>query len=81
LYRNQFWMRESSALVNPTADLKIGRWVDNARKGVELAKLGLAAPDIAKFEVKGALIDPYGHEVVPAEKIRRHYQIHHYGFS
>jgi hypothetical protein len=77
----KFWIRESSSLMTPTEDLAVGRWVDNARKGVELAKLGLMAPEITKFEVKGALIDPYGHEVVPADKIRRHYQIHHYGFS
>jgi hypothetical protein len=75
------WIRESLSLIAPTADLSVGRWADNARKGIELAKLGLMAPEITKFEVKGALIDPYGHEAVPAEKIRRHYQIHHYGFS
>jgi hypothetical protein len=77
----KIWIREASFLANPTADLDIDRWADNARKGVELAKLGLMAPEITKFEIKGALIDPYGHEVVPADKIRRHHQIHHYGFS
>jgi hypothetical protein len=77
----KIWIREASFLANPTADLNIDRWVENARKGVELARFGLMAPEITKFEVKGALIDPYGHEVVPADKIRRHYQIHHYGFS
>ena len=75
------WIRESSSLENPTADLKVERWLENAAKGVELAKLGLAAPQVTKFEVKGALIDPYGHEVVPSDKIRRHWQIYHYGFS
>jgi len=77
----KIWIRESLSLTAPSADLNVGRWVDNASKGIELAKLGLMAPEITKFEVKGALIDPYGHEVVPAEKIRRHFQIHHYGFS
>jgi hypothetical protein len=77
----KLWIRESSFLSNPTEDLKIARWVDNARNGVELAKLGLMAPEITQFEVKGALLDPYGHEVVPADKIRRHWQLHHYGFS
>jgi hypothetical protein len=77
----KIWIREASFLANPAADLDIDRWAENARKGVELAKLGLMAPEITKFEIKGALIDPYGHEVVPADKIRRHYQIHHYGFS
>ena len=77
----KFWIRESLSLVRPTEDLAVVRWADNAHKGIELARLGLMAPEITKFEVKGALIDPFGHEVVPAEKIRRHYQIHHYGFS
>jgi hypothetical protein len=78
----KIWIREAASfLANPIADLNIDRWVDNARRGVDLAKFGLIAPEITKFEIKGALIDPYGHEVVPADKIRRHYQIHHYGFS
>jgi hypothetical protein len=77
----KIWIRESSSLATPSADLAVERWVENARRGVELAKIGLMAPEIAKFEIKGALIDPYGHEVVPADKIRRHYQLHHYGFS
>jgi hypothetical protein len=77
----KFWIRASSFLMMPTEDLAVARWAENARKGVELAKMGLIAPEITKFEVKGALIDQYGHEVVPADKTRRHYQIHHYGFS
>ena len=77
----KIWIREASFLASPIADLNIDRWADNARKGIELAKFGLMAPEITKFEIMGALIDPYGHEVVPADKIRRHYQIHHYGFS
>jgi hypothetical protein len=77
----KLWIRESLALVDPIADLSVSRWVESARKGVELARLGLMAPEIAKFEVKGALIDPFGHEVVPVGKIRRHYQLYHYGFS
>jgi hypothetical protein len=77
----KLWIRESLSLIAPTEDLAVARWTANARKGIELARLGLMAPEITKFEVKGALIDPYGHEVVPADKIRRHYQIHHYGFS
>ena len=77
----KIWICESPSLVSPTADLSVKRWAEHARDGIELARMGLMAPETAKFEVKGALIDPYGHEVVPAEKIRRHYQIHHYGFS
>src|SRR5262245_53768595 len=77
----KIWIRESSLLIDGRADLNIDRWTDNARNGVELARFGLMAPEISKFEVKGALIDPHGHEVVPVGKIRRHFQIHHYGFS
>lgn len=78
----KIWIQEiPSLLINPTADLDVGRWVLEARNGVELARWGLAAPPVTKFEVKGALIDPYGNEVVPLRKLRRHYDIHHFGFS
>lgn len=78
----KIWIREiPSLLVDPTADLDVERWVLEARRGVELARWGLAAPPVTQFEVKGALIDPYGNEVVPLRKLRRHYDIHHYGFS
>jgi hypothetical protein len=36
---------------------------------------------VREFEIKGALIDPAGHEVIPEHKIRRHYHIHDFGFS
>jgi hypothetical protein len=36
------------ALTDPTADLDIERWMENARRGVHLAKLGLMAPEITK---------------------------------
>lgn len=77
----KLWIRESASLTTLGADLNVRRWSENASKGIELATFGLRAPEITKFEIKGALIDPYGHEVVPADKIRRHYQLHHYGFS
>jgi len=78
----KIWIQEiPSLLIDPTADLNVERWVFEARNGVELARWGLAAPLVTKFEVKGALIDPYGNEVVPLRKVRRHYEIHHYGFS
>jgi hypothetical protein len=78
----KLWIREiPSLLVNPNADLDIERWVLEARRGVELARWGLSAPVSTLFEVKGALIDPYGNEVVPSRKVRRHFDIHHYGFS
>ncbi len=68
-------------LANPPRDLEIDRWVSEAANGVQLAHWGLAAPLVSWFEVKGALVDPYGNEVVPYRKIRRHYEIFHYGFS
>jgi len=78
----KIWIQEMpSLLMEPTWDLNVDRWVLEARNGVELARWGLSAPLATKFEVKGALIDPYGNEVVPSRKIRRHYDIHHYGFS
>ena len=77
----KIWIRESSALLNPTADLAVERWALAAQSGVELAKLGVMAPEAIKFEIKGALLDPHGHEVIPASKISRHWQIHHYGYS
>jgi hypothetical protein len=76
------WIQEiPSLLKDPTTDLNVERWVLESQKGVELARWGLAAPPVTKFEVKGALIDPYGNEVVPIRKVRRHYDIYHYGFS
>jgi len=79
---SKIWIQEiPSILINPPIDLEVERWVVEAQQGVELARWGLAAPVVTRFEVKGALIDPYGNEVVPLRKLRRHYDIHHYGFS
>lgn len=76
------WIAElPSLLLNPTRDLAVPRWVGEGERGVELARWGLCAPAVSKFEVKGALIDPYGNEVVPSRKVRRHFDLHHYGFS
>lgn len=78
----KIWIAEiPSLLLNPTTDLAVTRWVGEAERGVELARWGLCAPAVSKFEVKGALMDPYGNEVVPSGKVRRHFDIHHYGFS
>ena len=78
----KIWIQEiPSLLMKPTTDLDVERWVVEARNGVELARWGLSAPPATKFEIKGALMDPYGNEVVPIRKVRRHYDIHHYGFS
>src|SRR6202007_1453764 len=66
----KIWIQEiPSLLSDATADLNVERWVREARNGVELAMLGLTAPRLTKFEVKGALIDPYGNEVVPLRKL------------
>lgn len=78
----KFWIQETpSLLVNPTADLRVEPWRSEAARGVELARWGLSTPEVTRFNIKGALIDPYGNEVVPSRKIARHYDIHHYGFS
>ncbi len=66
---------------SPSCDLAVVRWAEAAENHVELAQWGICAPAVEKFEVKGALIDPFGNEVVPARKIGRHYDIHNYGFS
>lgn len=78
----KIWVRESLALLTESAaDLAVERWIEEANRGVELARLGLVAPQQTKFELKGALLDAYGNEVVPARKIRRHLDIHNFGFS
>lgn len=78
----KFWIQElPSLLVNPTNDLNVQRWQTEAQLGVQLARWGLSAPEVTKFEIKGALLDPHGNEVVPSPKIGRHRDIHHYGFS
>lgn len=78
----KFWIQEiPSLLVSPTVDLMVEPWRTEALRGVQLARWGLSAPEVSKFEVKGALIDPHGNEVVPCRKITRHFDIHHYGFS
>ena len=77
----KLWIRESLNLTDAPPDLAIERWIEEANQGTELARFGLQAPDTTKFEIKGALLDPYGNEVVPGRKIRRHMHIHHYGFS
>jgi len=78
----KLWIQEiPSWLAQPTEDLNVERWLDAARRGVDLARWGVCAMPVVKFQVKGALLDPSGNEVVPLRKIRRHYDIHHYGFS
>jgi hypothetical protein len=78
----KFWIQEiPSLLVCPTEDLHVQPWLAEAKRGVQLAQWGVCAPEVTRFDVKGALLDSYGNEVVPCKKIARHYDIHHYGFS
>jgi len=77
----KIWIREASSTLMNSRDLDVEPWVSEAARGVELALLGLAAPQVSKFEVKGALLDPFGNERVPARKIRRHHDIHNFGFA
>lgn len=78
----KIWIQETGALLaNSTRDLAVERWVSKADSGAQLAVLGLCAPVALTFEVKGALISPEGHEVVPRHKIRRHHDIFEFGFS
>lgn len=78
----KFWIQEiPSLLANPTEDLNVEPWRTEAKRGVQLARWGICAPEVTRFDVKGALMDPHGNEVVPSKKIARHYEIYHYGFS
>jgi hypothetical protein len=77
----KIWIREGSVLLEKAEDLAVTSWVAEARRGVELAAWGVMAPTAERFEVKGALLTEEGHEMVPSRKIRRHMQIHQYGYS
>jgi hypothetical protein len=76
----KFWIDEK-AQSRFSRDLAVERWKTEAERGNEKAEWGLCAPEATKFEIKGALIDPYGNELVPEIKICRHIEIHNYGFS
>ncbi len=78
----KIWIEETPSTVNKdNQGLEVEPWVSKAESGYEKAKLGLTAPQVSKFEVKGALLDHNGNERVPADKIRRHFDLHNYGFS
>jgi hypothetical protein len=62
-------------------DLSVPKWVSAADRGSEDAKMGLVAPEASIVEVKGALLDKFANEVVPASKVRRRQQIHEHGFT
>jgi hypothetical protein len=66
---------------NLTEDLAIDAWVHAAASGVEKASWGLCAPKGTRIQVKGALLDPCGNEIVPGKKILRRHEIQRYGFS
>ncbi|HEY6512863.1 MAG TPA: hypothetical protein VI032_12835 [Burkholderiaceae bacterium] len=78
----KFWVQEiPSVLVSPTEDLHVQPWLAEAQRGVQLARWGVCAPEVTRFDIKGALLDAHGNEVVPSRKVARHYDIHNYGFS
>jgi hypothetical protein len=62
-------------------DLAVETWKAAAQLGISLAKRGLSAPMGDTIVIKGAFLNDYGNEVVPARKICRRYHIHSYGFS
>lgn len=64
-----------------TSDLAIEAWVEAEASGEEKAKWGLCAPRGTRLQVKGALLDVQGNEVVPRKKVLRRYEIQRLGFS
>ena len=64
-----------------TQDLAVEPWIREAAQGEKKALWGLCAPSHARIEVKGALLDPAGNEVVPRTKIARRYEIQRFGFT
>jgi len=76
------WIAEFAELyLGERQHLAVARWVSAANEGVGFARLGLSAPVVTTFEVKGALLDPHGNELVPASKVRRHHSLYGYGFA
>jgi len=79
---SKVWIHEGDfPFQNLTCDLAVDTWVACASRGELKAKWGLCAPAGTRIQVKGALLDPAGNEVVPGKKILRHHEIHHFGFS
>jgi hypothetical protein len=75
------WIHEDDfPFQSPTRDLAIEPWLQ-AAVGERKATWGLCAPTGTRLEVKGALLDPSGHEIVPLKKILRRYDIQRFGFS
>jgi hypothetical protein len=76
------WIHEDDfPFESVTRDLAVERWLTAAAAGEKKACWGLCAPQGARIQVKGALLDSLGHEVVPQRKVLRRYEIHDLGFS
>jgi hypothetical protein len=64
-----------------TVDLAVEAWVMAAASGEKKATWGLCAPQGTRLQVKGALLDSHGNEVVPSGKVLRCREIQRLGFS
>jgi hypothetical protein len=65
----------------PSKDLAINQWLMEAVRGERKAMWGLCAPRGTGIEVKGALLNRTGDEVIPRDKVFRRFDIHQFGFS
>jgi hypothetical protein len=78
----KLWFQEEDfPFANPTRDLDVMPWRRAVHGGKDKAVWGLCAPEGDGFEIKGALINQLGQEIVPASKVLRHHEIPKYGFS
>ncbi|MEJ2107689.1 MAG: hypothetical protein P8X48_10235 [Acidiferrobacteraceae bacterium] len=79
---SKIWIDEDFYVFNPPSrDLAIETWEKEANAGSDKAKWGLSAPEGTRLQVKGALLDRWGNELVPQKKVLRHEEIHRYGYS
>lgn len=78
----KIWIHEETFNFDtPSQDLDVATWAEQAFQGEEKARWGLCAPSGTRLQVKGALLNPHGHEIVPCKKILRHEDIHMFGFT
>ncbi|WP_411886422.1 hypothetical protein [Polaromonas sp. YR568] len=80
------WVHEDDfPFQSPTTDLAVEAWIRAAASKDENVKKkaswGLCAPKGSRLQVKGALLDPLGNEVVPRKKVLRRHEIQCLGFS
>jgi hypothetical protein len=76
------WIHEDDfPFQDVTKDLAVDAWLSAAASGAKKANWGLCAPKGSRIQIKGALLDPHGHEVVPRTKVLRRYEIQRFGFS